>query len=162
MVSPSDGQNLSPLVLWTYRTLKRTSIQVTPFSLIYRAETVVPVEIRVPSVRLAFASKVSDHKIKFMMWRPSRKRQNTEDKWLTYSKWVDRASIFQKECYLVLKAANHVQKNVSVAKFTRNKKDQTLSVKLTTVSTSLYIDSTRGEGGYLTPINRKWLKPYFS
>lgn len=50
----------SALVLWAYRTSKRISTQATPFSLVYEAEVVVPVEIAVPSARLALASKVLD------------------------------------------------------------------------------------------------------
>lgn len=38
----------------------KANIQATPFSLVYRAEAVVPVEIMVPSTRLALASKVTD------------------------------------------------------------------------------------------------------
>lgn len=46
--------------LWAYLTFKRTSTQATPFSLIYGAEAVVPVEIAVTSVRLALAGKILD------------------------------------------------------------------------------------------------------
>lgn len=48
------------LVLWVYRTSKCTSTQATPFFLVYEAEAVVPVEIKVPSARLVLAIKVSD------------------------------------------------------------------------------------------------------
>lgn len=46
------------LVLWDYRTSKRTLTQATPVSLVYVAEAMVPIEIMVPSTRLALASKV--------------------------------------------------------------------------------------------------------
>lgn len=50
------------LVLWAYRTSKRMSTQATPFLLIYKVEEVVPIEIMVPSARLALISKVVDSK----------------------------------------------------------------------------------------------------
>lgn len=52
--------DLLPLVLWAYRTSKRTSTQATPFSVVYGTESVVPVEITVPSTCLALASKILD------------------------------------------------------------------------------------------------------
>lgn len=55
------------LVLWSYRTLKHISTQAIPFSLIYGAEVVVPVEIMVPSARLALASKLRF--IRLSQWR---------------------------------------------------------------------------------------------
>lgn len=45
------------LTLWAYYTLKRTSPQATP-SLGYRAEKVAYIEVMVPSVQLALASKL--------------------------------------------------------------------------------------------------------
>ena len=36
--------------LWTYRTTVRTSTKATPFSLVYRCETVLPLEIQIPSL----------------------------------------------------------------------------------------------------------------
>lgn len=50
------------LVLRAYRTSKRMSTQATPFLLIYKVEEVVPIEIMVPSARLALISKVVDSK----------------------------------------------------------------------------------------------------
>lgn len=57
---PKRWADFIPLVLWAYRTPKKTSAQATPFSLVYGAEAVVPVEILEPSARLALDSKISD------------------------------------------------------------------------------------------------------
>lgn len=57
---PKQWVNFITLVFWAYRTAKRTSIQATPFSLVYGAEVMVPVEIMVPSARLALARKFID------------------------------------------------------------------------------------------------------
>ena len=40
-----------PMVLWAYRMTSRSSTGETPFSVAYRVEAMVPVEIRVPSLR---------------------------------------------------------------------------------------------------------------
>lgn len=43
------------LVLWTFRTSKHTLTQGTPFSFVYGAETMVPIDIMVPSACLGLA-----------------------------------------------------------------------------------------------------------
>ena len=40
-----------PHVLWTYQTTPRRSIEETPFSMIYVAEVVIPLEIGFPTLR---------------------------------------------------------------------------------------------------------------
>ena len=40
-----------PKVLWAYRTTSQTSMGEAPFSLAYRVEAIIPVEIGVPSLR---------------------------------------------------------------------------------------------------------------
>lgn len=57
---PKRWAEFIPLVLWAYRTSKRTSRQATTFSLVYGAEAVVLVEILEPSARLALTSKIND------------------------------------------------------------------------------------------------------
>ena len=38
-------------VLWAYKTTSQTSIGETPFSIAYEVETMIPVEVRIPSLR---------------------------------------------------------------------------------------------------------------
>ena len=40
-----------PHVLWTYRTTPQRSTRETPFSMSYRAEAVIPIETRFPTLR---------------------------------------------------------------------------------------------------------------
>ena len=42
-----------PFALWVYRTSFRTSTKVTPYSLVYGMEAVIPVEIEIGSLRIA-------------------------------------------------------------------------------------------------------------
>ncbi|GAA0162257.1 hypothetical protein LIER_18386 [Lithospermum erythrorhizon] len=39
--------------LWAYRTTYRTPTQSTPYSLVYGVEVVLPLEVRIPSLRVA-------------------------------------------------------------------------------------------------------------
>ena len=41
-------------ILWTYRIIPRRSIEETPFSMTYRAEIVIPLETRFPTLRTSF------------------------------------------------------------------------------------------------------------
>lgn len=45
-----------PTALWAYRTSKRRPTQATPYALVYGSEAVLPVEILVPSVRMALSA----------------------------------------------------------------------------------------------------------
>lgn len=40
-------------MLWAYHTSIRTPIGVTPFFLIYEGESILPLEIEIPSLRIA-------------------------------------------------------------------------------------------------------------
>lgn len=42
---------LLPEVLWAYRTMPKTSTGETPYSLVYRTDVVIPVEVRESSLR---------------------------------------------------------------------------------------------------------------
>jgi len=44
--------------LWAYRITVRTSTGNTPFSLIYGCEVVIPLEIQMPSLQVALATKM--------------------------------------------------------------------------------------------------------
>ena len=46
-------------MLWAYRTSFRTSTGVTPYSLVYGIEAVLPVEIEMGSLRVALEEQIS-------------------------------------------------------------------------------------------------------
>ncbi|XP_070021785.1 uncharacterized protein [Nicotiana sylvestris] len=58
--SKGNWPELLPGVLWAYRTTTKISTGETPFSLVYGAEALIPVEIREPSTRLTQASEESN------------------------------------------------------------------------------------------------------
>ncbi|KAJ1700848.1 hypothetical protein LUZ63_000627 [Rhynchospora breviuscula] len=45
--------------LWAYRITHRTATQVTPYSLVYGTEAVLPIEVELPSLRVVMASEIS-------------------------------------------------------------------------------------------------------
>ena len=54
MVETSRGWSEKlPFALWAYHTSFRTSIGFTPYSLVYGMEAVLPVEIKIGSLRVA-------------------------------------------------------------------------------------------------------------
>ena len=46
--------------LWGYRTTIRASTRATPFSLVYEMDAVQPIELEVPSLRIALESKLDE------------------------------------------------------------------------------------------------------
>ena len=49
--------NELPSILWSYRTMARTSTGKTPFSLVYGAEAVIPAEIGIKTARVLWADE---------------------------------------------------------------------------------------------------------
>jgi ribonuclease HI len=61
-----------PLALWAYRTSVRSSTGMTPYSLVYGTEAVLPAEIRIQSMRLMVGGDVDDPR-----WEQARHDQLT-------------------------------------------------------------------------------------
>ena len=57
-----DWSEKFPFALWAYRTSFRTSIGVTPYSLVYGMEAVLPVEIKMGSLRITLEQQISETK----------------------------------------------------------------------------------------------------
>ncbi|KAJ1700224.1 hypothetical protein LUZ63_000003 [Rhynchospora breviuscula] len=47
-----------PEALWAYRITYRTPTQATPYSLVYGTEAVLPIEVELPSLRVAMVSEI--------------------------------------------------------------------------------------------------------
>ncbi|XP_070010775.1 uncharacterized protein [Nicotiana sylvestris] len=58
--SKRDWHDRTEEDLWAYRTTYRTPTQVTPYSLIYGVEDVLPLERQIPSLRLAIQEWIID------------------------------------------------------------------------------------------------------
>ena len=46
--------------MWAYRTTHRTPTQLTPYQLIFGTEVVLPLEIQIPSLRVALREEITD------------------------------------------------------------------------------------------------------
>jgi transposase InsO family protein len=46
--------------LWAYRVTVRTSMQATPYSLVYGSEVVLPLEVQLPSLRVIVHEKIAN------------------------------------------------------------------------------------------------------
>ncbi|EOY21231.1 RNA-directed DNA polymerase [Theobroma cacao] len=55
-----DWHEKLPFALHAYRTSVRTSIGATPYSLVYGAEAVLPVEVEIPSLRVLMETELED------------------------------------------------------------------------------------------------------
>ncbi|CAL2239488.1 unnamed protein product [Prunus armeniaca] len=62
-----DWHEHLPEALWAYRTTVRTSIGCTPYSLVYGSEAILPLEIPLPSLRVATHLVNPDENVKVML-----------------------------------------------------------------------------------------------
>ncbi|XP_017632567.1 uncharacterized protein LOC108475076 [Gossypium arboreum] len=55
-----DWHEKLPFALYAYRTSVRTSTGVTPFSLVYEMEAVLPIEVEIPSLQVLSELKLDE------------------------------------------------------------------------------------------------------
>ena len=60
VVTYKDWHEMLPFALHGYRTFVCTSTGETPFSLVYGMEVVLPVEVKIPSLRVIMETKLSE------------------------------------------------------------------------------------------------------
>lgn len=153
------------MALWAYRTSKRRPTQMTPFSLVYGTEAVLPVEIAVPSARMALRSEALSNlrpaELEALDERRDQARANLQTYQTRLSKAYDalvRPRQFQ-EGDLVLRAAPHVMRGTSAPKFSP-KWEGPFIIKEANEN-GYYKISKPGSSSLLPPINTKWLKKYY-
>ena len=54
-----DWSEKLPFALWAYQTSFRTFTRATPYSLVYGMEAILPVEIKMDSLRVALEQQIS-------------------------------------------------------------------------------------------------------
>jgi len=59
--SKSDWHERLGETLWAYRTTYKTPTQSTPFTLVYEVEAVLPLELQIPSLRIAIQKGLTEH-----------------------------------------------------------------------------------------------------
>ena len=60
VVTYKDWHEMLPFALHDYRTIIRTSIGATPFSLVYGMEVVLPIKVKIPSIRVLMEAKLTE------------------------------------------------------------------------------------------------------
>jgi len=60
VVTYKDWHEMLPFALHAYRTIIRTSIGTTPYSLVYGMEAVMPLEVEIPSLRVLMDSELEE------------------------------------------------------------------------------------------------------
>ncbi|GMQ11589.1 hypothetical protein CsSME_00054167 [Camellia sinensis var. sinensis] len=55
-----DWPDKLSFALWGYRTSIRTSIGATPYSFVYGMETILPIEIEIPSLRIMIECRIAE------------------------------------------------------------------------------------------------------
>ncbi len=59
-VTYSDWHDMFSFALHAYRTSVRTSIGATPYSLVYGMEAILPIEVKIPSLRILKESGIKE------------------------------------------------------------------------------------------------------
>ncbi|XP_016207005.1 uncharacterized protein LOC107647443 [Arachis ipaensis] len=109
-----------PLALWTYRTTRHGTSGVTPFSLVYGVEAVLPAEIEVPTARMLL-DEARDREVELQELEEKREVVGSKMEEyhrrlaLAYDKHV-RPRVFL-EGDLVLKSVDAVMRKMSLPKW---------------------------------------------
>ena len=156
--------------LWAYRTTVRTPTRATPFSLVYGCEAVLPLEIQIPSLRVAIATGLTDEE------KHERRLQELEaldDKRLqaqqqielyqariskAYNKKV-KERIFKKGDLVLANRRPMVMTHKTKGKF--NPKWEGPFVVETVYSNGAYRLINKKGDRLMMPINGKFLKQYY-
>ena len=130
-----DWSEKLPFALWAYRTSFPTSIEATPYSLVYGVEAVLPVEIKMGSLRVAL------------------KQHIPEADWA--QAWLDQLNLLNEK---KLRTANHVhayqRKMVRIFKKWVKPRPLQISDLVLRVIRGLIIDPRK-------KFRRNWSGPYF-
>ena len=74
--------------LWAYRTSFHTSTGTTPYSLVYGAKAVLPIEVELPSLRISLQGQISDEEYRLARLTQQdlldKKRQQAYDHLIVY------------------------------------------------------------------------------
>ncbi|XP_026399920.1 uncharacterized protein K02A2.6-like [Papaver somniferum] len=131
--NPREWHEQLPMALWAYRTSPRSFIGVSPYSLVYGADAILPAEIKIPSARIAAASGVHWNEVEASNSRIAEldtldsRRSKEEERTQVYRNRISRAydktvkpRVF-KVGDLVLETSKHIQQDIMFEKKVDNK-----------------------------------------
>ncbi|KAH7842128.1 hypothetical protein Vadar_001785 [Vaccinium darrowii] len=151
--------------LWAYRTAKRKATRTSPFNLVYGAETVLPVELSVPSARLALSTEATAAErradLEALEERQELAAEHQAKYWESVSRFYNKSMVPRefKVGDLVWKSTTDVMRNVKLPKFTPRWEGP---YQVINAGTSGHYRLSRVSDGFLTgPINIKFMKKYY-
>ncbi|XP_026377848.1 uncharacterized protein LOC113272174 [Papaver somniferum] len=155
---------------WAYQTSPRSSIGVSPYSLVYGADAILPAEIKIPSSRIVAASGIHWNEAEASNSRIAEldtldfRRSKAEERTQIYKNRISRAydktvepRVF-KVGDLVLKTAKHIHQDMSAPKFSPKWEGPYTITKA--YNTGYYKIIKVDVGKLEAVINGKWLKAY--
>ena len=158
--------------LWAYRTSPRSATGFSPYSLVYGSEAISPVEVAVPTTRVAVINDIEWDASSCADWRwtdlegVEEKRNEAEKRMSLYHKRITQAynktvkpRRFEKGD-LVLRVAEHVRRQISGPSKFAPSWERPFIVKEAYQSGYYMLNTYEGEA--TGPINGKWLKLYHS
>ncbi|XP_028092628.1 uncharacterized protein LOC114292813 [Camellia sinensis] len=153
------------VALWAYRTSKRKPTQAIPFSLVYRSEAMLPVELALHSARMAMSAYLVPDSRKNDIEAIEERRDRAlramekchQSIARTYNQSVQHRK-FNKED-LVWKIVNAIMRGQPIPKFLPRWEG---AYKVVEASNNGYYKLTRVDDGFRTgSINAKYVKEYF-
>ncbi|CAL9019486.1 unnamed protein product [Prunus brigantina] len=161
-----------PDALWAYRTSPRGATGFSPYSLVYGSDAISPVEITVPTARIAAVNDLEWDTKACSEWRLldletlDEKRAEAEKRTALYHRIVAQAynrtvkpRAF-KQGDLVLKVVEHMRRQVSGPSKFAPQWEGPFAVK-EVYSSGYYRLVSVKEGTLTDPVNGKWLKLYY-
>ncbi|XP_026458943.1 uncharacterized protein K02A2.6-like [Papaver somniferum] len=122
--NPREWHEQLPMALWAYRTAPRSSIGVSPYSLVYSVDAILPAKIKIPSDRIATVSGIHWNEAEAFNSRIveldtlDSRRSKAEERTQVYRNRISRAydktvkpHVF-KVGDLVLKTDKHIQQDM--------------------------------------------------
>ncbi|CAL5332221.1 unnamed protein product [Camellia sinensis] len=153
------------VALWAYRTSKRKPTQATPYSLVYGSEAVLPIELEMPSTRMALASGMVLEPRTTILEALEEKHDRAAKVMERYHESIARAynqTVVPRkfeEGDLVWKIVDPIMRGQPLPKFSPKWEGP---YKVVQASSSGYYKLVRVEDGFRTgPLNAKFIKRYY-
>ena len=157
--------------LWAYRTTVRTATGCTPFSLTYGCEAVLPLEIQIPSLRIALATRMTEaendrlrlQELEALDEKRLRAQQSIELYQARISRAVNKKvkqRVFQKGDLVLAVRRPMIMTHKTKGKF-QPKWEGPFIIETVYSNGAYRLANQKGET-LMMPINGKFLKKYYS
>ncbi|XP_072066998.1 uncharacterized protein [Arachis hypogaea] len=158
-----DWSEYLPLALWAYRTTRHGTTGVTPFSLVYGVEAVLPTEIEVPTARMLL-DEARDREAELQELEEKREVVGSKMEEyhrrlaLAYDKHVQPRVFLEGD--LVLKSVDAVMRKMSLPKWAPKWEGPYIVSEVHPNGHCILLDPDHGTT--TGPINFKYVKKYYA